>query len=279
VTVGAPRRAIAVGEALIDEYPGERVVAGAPLHVLAHLTALGWDTALVTRVGDDPDGARIVAAMASAGVGTGFVEVDPDLPTGRTTITPLPGHGHTFTVHRPAAWDAVAGPDPVPTCDVLVFGSLALRDQRSRSAVGRLVAGAATVAVDLNLRPPDVDAAALRWALEHADLVKATAEEERLCRDLLGVSALTDLGARWSAITSGADGAALVGRAGAWRVPAPAVAIVDAVGAGDAFLAGLIDGLVPDGDPEDALGRGVALAADTLGRRGGMPAPGPEGSR
>lgn len=271
-------RAIAVGEALIDEHPGDRVVAGAPLHVLAHLTALGWETALVTRVGRDDDGRRIVAATEAAGVGTGFVEVDPSLPTGTTTIIPLPGGGHRFTVHHPAAWDAIAAPDPVPPCDVLVFGTLALRDDRTRSAVERLVDGATTVVVDLNLRPPDVDAATLRWALEQADIVKATAEEEAIALELLSIGSLADLGATWVAVTRGARGASLTGPGGVWETGAPRVDVVDSVGAGDAFLAALIDGLARDDDPEVVLRRAVFLAADTLGRRGGMP-PGPEEPR
>ena len=48
--------ALVFGETLIDEHPGERVPAGAPLHVAAHLAVLGWRVTLVTRVGYDADG-------------------------------------------------------------------------------------------------------------------------------------------------------------------------------------------------------------------------------
>jgi fructokinase len=264
--------ALAVGEALIDEFPDRRVVAGAPLHVLAHLASLGWETALVTRVGDDPDGNAIVEAMKASGVGTSLVEIDPLLPTGTTTISLLPGGGHSFVVNRPSAWDAIAGPDPVPAHDVLVFGTLALRDPRSAATVSRLTSTGGITVVDLNLRMPDYDTSTVRFALEHGDLVKATVEEELIVREMLGIDSLLDGGARWACVTNGAAGASLISSSGdEWSVPAVPTTVIDAVGAGDAFLAGLIDGLFSEGDPLEAMRQAARLAADTLSRRGGMP--------
>jgi len=266
------RRALAVGEALIDEFPNRRIVAGAPLHVLAHLAALGWETALATRVGADDDGRAIVTAMEAAGIATSLVETDDQLRTGTTTVTLTPHGGHAFAVEWPAAWDAIAGPDSVPSHDVLIFGTLALRDPRARAAVERMAASPGFTVVDLNLRPPHYDAAIVSTALERATLVKATSEEEAVATAMLNIPSLFALGARWVCITRGSEGASLSNRSGeSWDVPAVPAAIVDAVGAGDAFTAGLIHGLVPDGDPLEAMLLAAHLAADALGRRGGMP--------
>jgi fructokinase len=162
----------------------------------------------------------------------------------------------------------------VPSHDVLIFGTLALRDGRARTAVERMAASPGFTVVDLNLRPPHYDASTVSMALERATLVKATWEEEAVVTAMLGIGSLFALGARWVCVTRGSDGASLSNRSGAsWDVPAVAATVVDAVGAGDAFTAGLIHGLVPDGDPLEAMLLAARLAADALGRRGGMPPP------
>ena len=271
-----PRRALLFGEALIDEFPDRRVVAGAPLHIAAHLASFGWEALVVARVGDDPNGRAIRERLERHGVGTSFLEVDPVLPTGTVAITLHPGGGHSFTIRRPAAWDAVEGPGVVPPHDVVYFGSLALRDPRSRAALERVLAAGAVRLVDANLRPPDYDAARLRFAVTHADVFKASAEELPEVAGLLGVAAdpraLFPFGPEWVCLTRGADGAELHHRdGGRWEAPGRCVEVVDTVGAGDAFLAGLIDGLMSTDDGAGALDRAQRVAAAIVGQRGGFP--------
>ena len=54
-------------------------------------------------------------------------------------------------------------------------------------------------------------------------------------------------------------------------VPADRVAVVDAVGAGDAFDAGFLHARVRGASPEDALRSGAATAARCLSVAGGRP--------
>jgi fructokinase len=269
--------ALVVGEALIDEFPDRRVVAGAPLHVAVHLASLGWDTGVVTRVGTDADGDEIVATLQRFGVDTTLVERDPTLPTGITTIT-MNGTDHTFEV-RPGAWDAIQGPDPMPASDVVCFGTLVLRDPRSRTALGRMLAvTTATVVVDLNLRDPDFDDERIRWAVEQADILKLNEDELPMACDAFGVTrdpaSLHDFGPTWVCVTKGPEGADLTRAAGGrWSAPAPPVDVVDTVGAGDAFCATLVDGLVHDRDPAAVLEAAVRRGAEIAAQRGGLPEP------
>jgi len=270
------RRALLFGEALIDEFPDGRVVAGAPLHIAAHLAAFGWEALAVARVGDDADGRAIRERLERHGVGTGLLEVDPVLPTGTAAITLHPGGGHSFTIRHPVAWDAVTGPKVIAPHDVLYFGTLALRDPRSRATLSRLLPAAALRLVDANLRPPDYDAARVRFAVTHADVFKASAAELPELARLLQVSpdprALFAFGPEWVCVTRGAHGAELHHRDGRrWEAPGAPVEVVDTVGAGDAFLAGLIDGLMTAGDGAAALDRAQRTAAAIVGQRGGFP--------
>ena len=223
---------------------------------------------LVTRVGYDPDGRAIIAAAASHGVDTSLVELDPDLPTGITVIE-VEGSDHRFDVRYPAAWDAVVGPDPVPEHDALIFGTLPLRDERGAATLSRLI-GTSTglIALDANLRPPWVDLDRVLRLVARVGLLKMNQSEEAALGEL-------PVGPDWVCVTRGSDGAALHNRDGrSWTVPRVPAAVVDTVGAGDVFLAALVDGLIRGDDPLDVLFRANRLAAATVSRRGGLPTSG-----
>ena len=79
-------------------------------------------------------------------------------------------------------------------------------------------------------------------------------------------------GLEWLCITKGERGAELHRRSGeVWTEPGAQVEVVDTVGAGDAFTAGLIDGLIAGGDGSLALKRASEAAAGSLNERGGLP--------
>jgi fructokinase len=125
------RRALVFGEALIDVFPDERVVAGAPVNLATHLAALGWNVGLISRLGRDPDGRRIFDELARRGVDTSLLEWDEELPTGEVTVRISDG-SHDFVIHEPAAWDAIEGPSHDVVGDVCA-------SERSRSAPNALV--------------------------------------------------------------------------------------------------------------------------------------------
>ena len=273
--------ALVFGEALIDVYPDNRVVAGAPLHVAAHLAARAWHTRFVTRLGADQAGDRIRAALAGQGLDLSLVETDARLPTGEVTIT-FDGPEHSFAIHRPAAWDAIEGPEELPAHDVFCYGSLAGRDARSRSTLRRLLdlSGASLKAFDVNLRPPDVLPEVLRMGLHRATLLKLSGEEFDEVARLLGMAAdpaaYFEAGPelRWLCITLGADGARLLRRSGdELAIESPDVDVVDTVGAGDAFTAGVVGALASGASDRAALEVARDAAGAVLAQQGGLPPP------
>jgi fructokinase len=255
-------------------------VAGAPLHVAVHFAAAGWHSMLWSRIGADPDGARIRATLDEYHVDTILVQEDETTPTGTVHID-LPDEGeHSFTIREPAAWDHIELVGSPPAHDVFHYGSLAARHPISASTLWQaLDASPAPLRIfDVNLRPPFDDLATVQRGLEYATLVKMNADEFERIRHALGTAENpSELFRRYDqlsyvCVTRGGDGAELHTRdAGSEQIIPEPVEPVDTVGAGDAFVAGLAVALATGETPLRALQRADEVARSVLTVRGGLP--------
>jgi fructokinase len=243
-----------------------------------HLAAHGWETYMVTRVGDDADGRRVTELLRTRNVNVSCVEVDARHPTGHVTVD-LTDTDHSFTIHGPAAWDFIEGPTSLPAHDVFCFGSLVGRRHGSLRSLRRLLQNSAPFrALDVNLRHGNDVSASLEVGLQHATLLKAGGDEFQAISQARGLGpTVADWFRRhpqleWIAITHGAEGAELHARdAETWRVGAERVPLVDTVGAGDAFFAGLVDALARGQEGDVALKAAQRAAIRIVRQRGGLP--------
>ncbi|MBL8605049.1 MAG: carbohydrate kinase [Myxococcales bacterium] len=232
---------------------------GAPANVAMVLGASGRAARFVGALGADAHGRRLMASLAAFGVDLSGVITVPER-TGVTFVELGPDGQRSFLFYRRGAADDVltramlaglAAP-PLRGAEWLVLGSSSLLNPSLAEATWALVDEAAArgvkLAVDLNVRAhlwPDRGAmrAAIAALVPKAALVKASDDDLAA----LGVSpspeGLATLSEADLALTLGARGAHLR-RAGRWyEAPAEAVTVVDATGAGDAFLAGLVAAL------------------------------------
>lgn len=270
-----------IGELLWDVLPSGRVLGGAPANVAFHLRQLGLPVRLVTRLGRDEPGAAACAALQAHGLPVDDLQWDDALPTGAAHVT-LDADGQaSYRFVTPAAFDALQPPGFAP--EVVVFGSLAQRDGRSASALQSFVAQAGRRVYDVNLRPPFTPLEIVQRSLPLGQLVKVNEDEAAVLAQALSLpSDLRALAAALAGrygtelvcITRGAAGAALWAR-GEWiESPGVAVEAVDTVGAGDAFLAALVQGWVAGTEPRALLEGANRLGAYVAGRRGAMPSHG-----
>ncbi len=277
------------GELLWDRFSDGDRLGGAPANVAWHLAQLGTPVALITRVGDDADGRAAIAQLAAIGVDTSLVQVDPERATGEVTVTVEAGEPR-YRLQPGRAWERIeltpAVAERLVTARALVYGTLAQRAPDGLASLGAALAAASPRVVrvcDPNLRPSSPaagDDAALAQALAAADVVKLGEREVEQVRARLGhpdpVAWLLGRGARLVAVTRGAAGST-------WYAPSPvssapfAVAAVaaapggDNVGCGDAFVAGLVHGLLA-GWPWPRIGRlAAAIAAEVAAARGATP--------
>jgi len=275
-------RPVLFGEVLFDCFPdGETVLGGAPFNVAWHLQAFGARPLMISRIGNDPLGHRIRDTMRAWGMDDRGIQIDPVHPTGTVDVRIENGEPR-FEILQDRAWDHIAA-EPLPATERIALfyhGSLILRSPASRQALhGLLQKLGAPVFIDVNLRPPwwqaDVVHARLhsaRWAKlneeELLQLAPAGADLETRAQALLRHHALELL-----ITTRGAAGALAHHRDGRRLQvsPPPADNLVDTVGAGDAFAAVCILGLLHDWPLERTLRRAQALASAVVGIRGATP--------
>jgi fructokinase len=249
-------RGLVIGESLIDivERDGQtddEHVGGSPLNVAVGLARLGRDVDFLTRIGDDPHGRRIADYVNAAGVQL----VSGSQVAGRTATARLAvGEDGSADYVFDLDWQLSGTPMVTPPLFAHT-GSIAAVQEPGCLAVAALVDTyhvSATITFDPNVRPSlIVDRELARQRIEHlverSDIVKVSEEDlrwieparppERMAQTWLA------LGPAIVAVTMADRGATAVCAAGVARVPARPVEVVDTVGAGDAFMAGLIDAL------------------------------------
>jgi fructokinase len=249
-------RPLIYGEVLFDEFQdGSAVLGGAPFNVAWHLKGFGLDPLMITRIGEDDHGKRVLEAMARWGMDTRGVQRDSRRRTGTVSVQLSEGIP-SFTIHPEQAFDHIDTAQSTAALGDHVFGllyhgTLVARSDVSRHSLESLKAVVASGAfVDVNLRAPWWDkpslAAALgraRWAkLNDEELQQVTAASGPL--DVRGASVLREFDLQLLVVTLGSEGSQFISATESRREPAaPVAAMVDTVGAGDAFSAVTILGL------------------------------------
>ncbi|PZX17777.1 fructokinase [Palleronia aestuarii] len=275
------------GEALIDMLPQTGVggdatfaphVGGSVFNTAIALARLGAPTGFFTGLSTDLFGQMLERALADDGVETRFARRS-DRPTTLAFVTLTNGQAqYAFYDENTAA--RMLEPDDLPetdAADALFFGGISLMVEPCATAYEALAARDApgkVMMLDPNIRASFItDETAYRERIGHmlglADIVKLSDEDLRWLKGAGDLAALAeevlDAGPRLVCITEGAHGVTGYMPGGrAVRVPAHTVEVVDTVGAGDTFNAGLLASLARQGMlKKDAIG---ALDAETVGR-------------
>jgi len=284
---GRPR-IVGLGEVLWDVFPDHRLPGGAPANVAFHAAQMGAEAVLCSRVGIDDLGRELLGYLREQCINIQAVQQDLDHPTGTVTVDlDRPDHP-AFTIHEDVAWDFMefnrAWKDLVEGSDAVCFGSLAQRSPKSRETVMRcLDAGRnALLVFDVNLRLPWYDAKILRDSIGKASIVKLNHEEVKPLADMVGIgnpeeSEFTEgllerfPNLEFVCVTRGGNGCMLADRRELREFPGRKVKVVDTVGAGDAFTAGLTVGMLEGWEPQRIGEFANQAAALVASRPGAMP--------
>ncbi|MCC7322033.1 MAG: carbohydrate kinase [Rubellimicrobium sp.] len=297
---------IACGEALIDMLPrtstlGEPAFAphagGAVFNTAVALGRLGAKAGFFSGISTDMLGEILIARLAESGVDHRLC-ARSDRPTTLALVKLVDGHA-SYAFYDENTAGRMLSPDDLPppaAGNAWFFGGISLVAEPCGTVYEALQAreaGHAVTMIDPNIRPGFItDEAACRARIgrmiARADIVKLSDEDLHWLAGPGDVGelarAILDQGPRLVCVTEGARGARGLTRDHDLHLPAPAVTVVDTVGAGDTFNAGLLAALdragrldrgalaTLDADTlRDALLLGVRAAAVTVARAGANP--------
>jgi len=228
---------IAIGELLWDVFPNQQRLGGAPANFAIHYAQLSGDN-------------HAVALVSAVGAH----------PTGKVIVTTDSNGSPSYEIAADVAWDYLAGGDAVSqaasNAQAICFGTLAQRSPMSRTVIQETVSATVESALrvlDINLRPTMTDPEVFQRSLEIANVLKLSDEELPVLAKQFALtgdyqSQLDELRQRFDlttiAYTCGEHGAILLHGDEISHCTGVPTDVVDTVGAGDAFTAALVAGLL-----------------------------------
>jgi fructokinase len=297
-----------IGEALVDLVPDgpgagyRESPGGSPFNVAVGLSRLGNRTSLMARFADDRFGRLLRSAAAREDIDLSAAPHAAERATVATASVDGAGQvTYAFDMDGTADWQWTAAELRAvsPATQVLHFGSIAAWTPPGAQRIAGLArelgaTGAVLVSYDPNIRPAVIGARQRAVELVErnirlAHVVKASREDVAWLYPELQ---LDQVAARWSdlgpalvVVTDGAEGASAYRRGGPpVSLPGRTVDVVDTIGAGDAFTAGLLTGLVrrrlylggriggiSEGTLADVVDEAILVSAITCERAGADP--------
>jgi fructokinase len=277
-------KVLCIGEILWDMLPRGPYLGGAPFNVACHLNRLGVEAIFASRVGHDAPGENAILKMKQMGISTKSIQHDQRHPTGVVNVAFDSDENPIYDIVQDVAWDYLQLTEPLKLAakesDAVIFGSLAQRHAQSRQTIRQILDVVPLRIFDVNLRPPFDSREIVEASLMKAEIVKLNEEElmtlagwfdlpSDLNKASIGLCDRFDC--ETICVTRGQHGSALWHEQNWMEYPGFKIQVKDAIGAGDAFLAALIYGLLSGKDHKEMLEYANAVGAYVAGCSGATP--------
>lgn len=278
-------KVICYGEVLFDVFPKHRKIGGAPLNVALRLASLGANSQIISRIGDDEIGKELIEFTKKGGVDTSSIQVDNFHKTGEVIVKLDKKGAASYTINYPVAWDKIeCNPEvenTVKKADALVYGSLVCRDETSFQTLKKILKLAKYKIFDVNLRAPFYTKEILVELMMQSDFIKFNDDElyeisgylkspyHSMEQNILYIAEHTNT--NHICVTKGSHGAVLYYNEQFYYNSGYKIKVVDTVGAGDSFLAGLLSKLLAKEEPQKAIDFACALGALVAQSEGANP--------
>jgi fructokinase len=280
---------LVIGEILFDIFPNYRRLGGAPFNFAYHLKNFGFEVRFISRIGIDDAGKEILHKLELARFNLDDIQVDDDHPTGSVDVQLDKGGAPQFHIIPDVAYDYIEfipgyHANLINEARIIYFGSLVQRSEAGYENVQAFISRNSSKILnfyDINLRPGCYNKAIIKKSLLKTDILKLNTSElgklkqmrslkmnnEKFVYHLMETHSI-----RTVSLTKGESGSELfTNRGNLSSEPAEAIKVVDSVGAGDAYAAMLVAGLLQQWRPEEILDRASLFASRICEIKGAIP--------
>lgn len=278
-------RAICFGEVLWDIFPKYKNIGGAPLNVAIRLQSFGVNTRMISRIGNDKNGKELLQYINDNSVNTSNIQIDEIHKTGCVNVALDKSGSAFYEIEYPVAWDKIEITEKVvetvKSSDVFIFGSLACRDKITKSTLLNLLQYSKYKVFDVNLRAPFYSIDLILDLMNKSNFIKCNDDElNEICTALnFKSSSIIEqikflsqhTHTRQICVTKGEHGADLFFNDQFYSNTGYPVKVADTVGAGDSFLAALLNNLLNKIAPDEALNYACAVGSLVASKEGANP--------
>jgi fructokinase len=280
---------LVIGEILFDVFPNYRRLGGAPFNFAYHLKKFGFNVRFISRIGIDDKGKEILHKLELARFNLDDIQLDEDHPTGSVNVQLDESGAPQFDIIPDVAYDYIEfipeyHSTLIDASQMIYFGSLIQRTEAGHETLQAFTVQKPSATLnfyDINLRPGCYNNAVIEKSLLAADILKLSTDELGQLKKMLSSKRSNDdfvnhimetHSIRAVSLTKGESGSDLFTDQGRFNSkPAEAIAVIDSVGAGDAYAAMLAAGLLKKWQPEEILERASLFASRVCEIKGAIP--------
>lgn len=276
---------VCFGEILWDIFPDYQRAGGAPFNVAYHLSKMGYDVKMLSRIGYDDLGDRLISRLSDWNITSEYIQIDPHQPTSTVMATFDENNEASYEIVSNIAWDFIeelpSHKDLLAHAEAFVFGSLCARSETTRKTLLQLLEYPKLKVFDVNFRPPFIDTQLICDLLAKANIVKLNkAELKQILEFLNHIYTDEEEGVQFLQhtfnipeliLTKGSKGAKYFVGNREYAYGAVPIKIGDTVGSGDSFLAGFLSKRLAGNSPEEIMKQAVSLGAFITSKNGACP--------
>jgi len=278
-------RVVSFGEILWDKLPSGKVPGGAPLNFAYRLNSFQNSLSIISKVGDDSLGNGLTEFLNKNGLDTEHIQISKTYKTGEVNVSIDKNGIADYDILNPVAWDNISlnlkNIELTKNSSVFVFGSLICRNITSRRTLKKLLKIAPFKLFDINLRPPYYNMNLIEELMLSSDFIKFNYEEiEEISTIYINKNATLEnmietisekTKTKNICVTMGEKGACYYTNNSFYYQDGFKINVSDTVGAGDSFLATLVEGILNKTKPQEILKKACAVAALVASKEGATP--------